>query len=235
MFGSLLHQVAMRGKLSPYPEWHWSTNPQKGWTFSSTMNGSPHTNKQTITKSRNSHVVCDIASVGSVFFSDDFFQEIPFATLHTSIALEPLKITQLRISRSLWGPAEGFGAQRPRNLSSIQCLGAWTSGVMCMGKYQKNSSKTLFLSASCGLLTSMTVLTINFDTSGCYQDAYMRFKCLMIPRAWVGDTPQKLVLFMCSKGSTCDQAISEWPQLPIQGAMIKTLDCTSLQLTGVWF
>jgi len=68
------------------------------------------------------------------FFQMTFLKKYLSPPYILPLPLEAPKITQLRISRSLWGPAEGFGAQRPRNLSSIQCLGAWTSGMMCMGK-----------------------------------------------------------------------------------------------------
>lgn len=116
-----------------------------------------------------------------------FFFQMTFLKTYLSppyvlpLPLEAPKITQLRISRSLWGPAEGFGAQRPRNLSNIQCLGAWTNSVLLAWCVWESSRR--FLLRLC-FVCFMWPPYVN-ATSGCYQDAYMRFKCLMIPRAWV--------------------------------------------------
>ena len=96
-------------------------NPQNRWTFSSTMNKSPHTNKQTITKSPNSPVsFCDLASVGFVFFPVTLFEEIPFTTLHTFIAIWTTEdhatkhFTQfMRSCIGLWCPTSTQLVQHP--------------------------------------------------------------------------------------------------------------------------
>ena len=114
MFGSLLHRVTMRGKLSPYPESHWSTKIHKIDEHSVQLwTNPPHTNKQAITKSPNSPVFfCDLASVG--------FEEIPFTTLHTSIATwttedHPTKhFTEfMRSCIGLWCPTSTQLVQHP--------------------------------------------------------------------------------------------------------------------------
>ncbi len=127
MFGSLLHQVTMRGKLSPYPESHWSTKIHKIDEHSVQLwTNSPHiTSKQSPNHQIHPFLFVTLQVLALFFFQWRSLKKYLSPPYILSLPFEPPKITQLSISRSLWGPALGFGAQRPRNLSSIQCLGAW--------------------------------------------------------------------------------------------------------------